>query len=245
MKSVTAPQFEDIQTQIDTITSSGVGVEQIIDTTGTFVITEKNGTATFSNNLPFVQSPNNDSFSNDTALRSGWTQIGVNSNYSMSFGYGRLTFSGNNMGSDNLFGITEPLTDAFPWMYAAQISFQCNYNESPVGGGIIVGNSGTGQYISFGYQSQSELIAAGWNSTTSLHGNVLAYLPGNMGNSCFLGIGCDGTDITFYFSADGVSYANWGVAGLSAFINAIDLVGVGINARTFNATSFQWIRKIQ
>ena len=193
-------------------------------------------------NTPFIASSLNDTFTEST-LSSQWTIIGTNSNYSYTLGNGRLTLAGNNATADNLYGIMEPISDPTPWTYVCLLSFQTPYGSTPLCNGIAVGNS-SNEYICWGYDSQSELDAVKWNSTTSVAGS-LGFLPGNMGNTCYLGIQNDGTNLNFMFSADGLNYMVWGTTPLSSFLGSVTQIGLAIDARTQTACSYQWFRKTQ
>ena len=206
-----------------------------------------NFTGTITNNVvpnsPFVTSANNDDFYADSVLSSQWTIIGTNSNYSYTIGNGRLTLKGNNSGSDNLYGIMEPISDTPPYTYATLMAFVTPYGDVPLVNGIAVGNS-SGEYVVFGFDQITALDLVKFNSITSVAGSY-GVMP-NIGQStAYLALQNDGTNLNCLVSFDGINYMTWISVTLASFIGTITQIGLAIDARTATASSYQWFRKIE
>jgi len=142
------------------------------------------------------------------------------------------------------------------WKFRAKVALSCtgrNYAHS----GIAVVNTANGRVLSFHIAVDSSnnhyLQVHRWNSVTSYNSNPLAVSSavsryGGTDVGYYLEVECNGTNLYFRSSGNGVSYVLHLTEALTTFISAVDRIGLMVidsSAATPRAEAlFQWFRKI-
>lgn len=93
-------------------------------------------------------------------------------------------------------------------------------------GCILLRNSSTGRIITFA-QNNANVLSQNWSSYTAFASGVFSF-PAVYGLQGFWKrITCDGTNLTFFTSANGVDWAQVGAVTLAAYISSVDQIGFG------------------
>jgi len=93
---------------------------------------------------------------------------------------------------------------------------------------MILRNSANGRIINFA-QAGSQIVMQTWSSYTAFNATISAPATTVGTEGFWKRITCDGTNIKFWTSANGVDWGEIGATTLAAYIGAVDQVGIGTN----------------
>ena len=100
-------------------------------------------------------------------------------------------------------------------------------------GGIVLLDSGSGQFIAWGLDNQSgyEIAPTKWDSPSSYNSDYTR-TPAPMGQVLWFRIQNDGTTLNFNVSNDGVNFVPYSNQSVTDFLPTIDMIGIGADANT-------------
>ncbi len=201
---------------------------------------------------PAVPDAWNDEFNSDTGPTGtgawNWVNQGTATYW---IAGGALAIHAPNLTTDSLRILVKPWSDVGAWTITAKVSLLANGLTDFTQCGLVLRNSTSGKMLNLiltSYSSYASGLAIQfntYNSPTSYASNVGTVAVS--GQEFYLRIQSDGTNLTAFYSVDGINFINCGATTIAAWLGSID--GVGFYANSVNSSglsvtgSFDWIRK--